>query len=206
MRLGMPHSIKIGLAGLLALGLSTSLASADLLNFEDAAFEITSSASIGPDQSFDNDSQSGDLSTGNPFDLSVTSSGSLGIFTTSGSAQQMTSWSGNQISTSGSSLADLLPSSGGEFVWDSTASSTSLFEFSTSADVAYSLSGIITGNTAGYMLLTNESTGAELHSVTAADGSFDFTGILETGFDYSRYQWLAQALMTSLQVMRQALM
>ena len=178
-----------GLTGLLVLGMASTVASADLLNFHNGAFEISASSEIGPDQSIDTDSQSGDLST-NPFDLSVSTGASLDGFDTSASATQLTAWNGNSINSMGASLAGLTVGSSptGSVNWSSNSYTNFHIEFTVTENVFFDLSGTLfgaNGNLAD-VVLENMDSGVEIEAYSSDSASIPFAaqGGLVAGVNY----------------------
>lgn len=173
---------RLGLIGLFTIATATGVTSADLLNFDDGAFYVNTSAAIGPDSAFDAGDQSGDLSD-NPFDALLSSSSSWGLFQASGMASQQTEWTGSSISTGGETSAEITggPGSLGGLFWDVEAGSSSMFVFYSDVDVEYSLYGSVVGDTSN-MTLLNYDTGDTLH--TATDVSFSYSGTLFAGIHY----------------------
>ena len=185
----MRRSVKTisGLTGLLVLGMASTVTSADLLNFHEGAFEISASSEIGPDQSIDTDSQSGDLST-NPFDLMVSTSASLGGFQTSASASQLTAWNGSSITSMGASLAGLSVGSTGSVTWNSNSLTNFYIEFTATENVLFDLSGSVQGANGNFanVLLENLDTGVEIeaYSSDSALSPFAASGSLVAGVNY----------------------
>lgn len=178
-----------GLTGLLVLGMASTVASADLLNFHNGAFEISASSEIGPDQSIDTDSQSGDLST-NPFDLTVSTGASLDDFDTSASATQLTAWNGNSINSMGASLAGLTVGSSptGSVNWSSNSLTNFYIEFTATENVLFDLSGSVQGANGNFaaLVLENMDLGVFIEAYSSDSASIPFAaqGALVAGVNY----------------------